>query len=209
MKRAFANLTKTKFNMFSNIKDPHLSCSTKINANLLSLLSSIGSDNDDSVSSIVWDRLLAEAKTIAEKDNFMRSFIESAILQHSTFSSAISSLLADHFTTKHIKYEEWKQLFIDTYSHDMTYDDTNPSSIDDIGVLDLIAIYERDPASDNLVNPFLNFKGFKALQSHRIAHVLWKQGRKDTARLIQSRCSDIFAVDIHPAAIIGKYILLI
>jgi serine O-acetyltransferase len=73
-----------------------------------------------------------------------------------------------------------------------------------MGLLDLIAIRERDPASDGLVNPFLNFKGFKALQSHRVAHILWHMNRKDTARAIQSRCSELFGVDIHPAAIIGK-----
>ena len=46
------------------------------------------------------------------------------------------------------------------------------------------------------------------LQGHRIAHELWGRGRKVMACALQSRMSEVFAVDIHPAARFGKGILL-
>ncbi|KAL2956288.1 hypothetical protein AAZX31_18G077000 [Glycine max] len=73
---------------------------------------------------------------------------------------------------------------------------------------DLIAVKERDPACISYVHCLLNFKGFLACQAHRIAHKLWLQGRKVLALLIQNRVSEVFAVDIHPGAKIGRGILL-
>jgi serine O-acetyltransferase len=73
---------------------------------------------------------------------------------------------------------------------------------------DLKAVKERDPACISYVHCLLNFKGFLACQAHRVAHKLWLQGRKVLALLIQNRVSEVFAVDIHPGAKIGRGILL-
>jgi serine O-acetyltransferase len=73
---------------------------------------------------------------------------------------------------------------------------------------DLTAVLERDPAARGMAQPFLHFKGFHALQSYRIAHWLWQEGRHPLALYLQSRISEAFAVDIHPAAVIGKGILI-
>ena len=54
----------------------------------------------------------------------------------------------------------------------------------------------------------LYFKGFHAIQSHRLAHWLWDRGRKDFAYYLQSRASAVFQCDIHPAARIGRGIFL-
>jgi serine O-acetyltransferase len=67
---------------------------------------------------------------------------------------------------------------------------------------------ERDPAAHRVIVPFLYFKGYQAIQTHRFAHVLWKNGRKDFALYLQSRSSQVFQVDINPAARIGKGIML-
>jgi serine O-acetyltransferase len=53
----------------------------------------------------------------------------------------------------------------------------------------------------------LNFKGFQAIQVHRLANQLWIHGRKDLALFIQSRNSEVFSVDIHPAAKIGQAVM--
>jgi serine O-acetyltransferase len=74
--------------------------------------------------------------------------------------------------------------------------------------MDLLAHYERDPACDRHYMPLLYFKGFHALQAHRIAHWLWRQGRYQMALYLQSKVSEIFAVDIHPAARIGGGVML-
>jgi serine O-acetyltransferase len=73
---------------------------------------------------------------------------------------------------------------------------------------DLAAVLDRDPACNRYLEPLLYFKGFHALATHRFAHELWRQGRHDFALYLQSQSSRIFAVDIHPAARLGKGLML-
>jgi len=73
---------------------------------------------------------------------------------------------------------------------------------------DLMAIYERDPACHRLLQPILYFKGYQAVQAYRVAHHLWTQGRRDLAYFVQMRVSEIFGVDIHPGARVGKGIMI-
>ena len=73
---------------------------------------------------------------------------------------------------------------------------------------DLKAVFERDPACKGYVQPFLFFKGFQALQTQRVAHWLWRQGRETIALYLQSRTSEVFQVDIHPATRIGSGVFI-
>ena len=73
---------------------------------------------------------------------------------------------------------------------------------------DLLAVVDRDPACNRLIEPLLYFKGFHALETHRFAHLLWKAGRRDFALYLQSQCSRVFSIDIHPAARIGRGIFI-
>jgi serine O-acetyltransferase len=150
-----------------------------------------------------WRDVIEEAKRIVDKDDFMRDIIKRAILDHETFETALVPMLADQFATERVSAARWAELFSCAYQKDVVYEDSM-STPAIMGMQDLVAITERDPAADGLVTPFMYFKGYKAIQTHRIAHVLWRMGRKDAARAIQSRCSDLFAVDIHPAAILGR-----
>ena len=56
--------------------------------------------------------------------------------------------------------------------------------------------------------PVLYYKGFHAIQTHRLAHWLLGKGRKDFALYLQSRSSAVFQCDINPAASIGRGIFL-
>ena len=87
----------------------------------------------------------------------------------------------------------------------MLADDKEWSSIVRV---DIQAYYDRDPACDRFIMPVLYFKGFHAIQTHRLAHWLWNQGRKDFALYLQSRSSSVFQTDINPAARIGKGIFI-
>jgi len=78
----------------------------------------------------------------------------------------------------------------------------------DAAEADLLACRERDPACHALHLPFLFYKGFHALQVHRAAHAHWLAGRRTSATLLQHRCSEALAVDIHPAAQLGSGLLL-
>jgi serine O-acetyltransferase len=73
---------------------------------------------------------------------------------------------------------------------------------------DIVAVVDRDPATNRYLEPLLYFKGFHAIQTHRLAHWLWSRGRKDLAYYLQSRSSTVFQTDIHPAARIGRGIFL-
>ena len=87
----------------------------------------------------------------------------------------------------------------------MLEDDPDWSSIVRV---DIQAYYDRDPACDRFLMPVLYFKGFHAIQTHRLAHWLWNQGRKDFALYLQSRSSAVFQTDINPAARMGKGIFI-
>ena len=73
---------------------------------------------------------------------------------------------------------------------------------------DLQAIVDRDPACDKYSTPLLYFKGFQTLQTHRVAHWLWLNKRKQVALLMQSRVAEVFGVDIHPGAVIGMGVMV-
>ena len=73
---------------------------------------------------------------------------------------------------------------------------------------DIKAIYQRDPACFSYVHALLYLKGFHALQAHRIQHALWKRGQRLLALTMQARISTVFAMDLHPAARLGKGILI-
>lgn len=81
-------------------------------------------------------------------------------------------------------------------------------SLVSVAEADLMAVFERDPACKGYVQPFLFFKGFQALQTHRVAHWLWGQGRETIAHYLQSRMSEIYDVDIHPATQMGSGIFI-
>ncbi len=81
-------------------------------------------------------------------------------------------------------------------------------SLVDCAAADLRAVFERDPACKGYLQPFLWFKGFTALQSHRVAHRLWRRGRETLAFHLQSRVSELFQVDIHPAARFGRGVFI-
>jgi serine O-acetyltransferase len=155
---------------------------------------------------MLWDAVLEEGKSALDNDKFMEPILNTFILNHSSFSSAIAFSLAKYFSGI-ISMEKWHEIFIFPHATSTKYEE-NMDNLENMGLLDLQALSNRDPASEGLINPFLNFKGFKSLQAHRVAHILWKNGRKDTARAIQARCSELWGVDIHPAAVIGQFNLM-
>jgi serine O-acetyltransferase len=157
-----------------------------------------------------WMSICEEAKFIKQNDSFLADIIDQNILQHNSFGRSIAYMLSRAFESQ-IKAEKWFELFSEVYDTDYPYQAEGQQEqccISRMGMFDLASIIARDPACDGMVNPMLNFKGFKSLQAHRVAHVLWNQGRKDLARHIQARCGEVFAVDIHPAAKIGRGLMI-
>lgn len=152
------------------------------------------------VSDPVWDMIRQEALEQASKEPALASFFHVNILSHSSLESALSFYLAQKLESSVISSLQVREIIDEATSSD--------PSIGYAVRADLKAVKDRDSACDNYYLPFLYFKGFQALQSHRVSHWLWNQGREALAYFFQSTMALTFGVDIHPAAKLGKGIML-
>jgi serine O-acetyltransferase len=148
----------------------------------------------------IWSALRVQAEEIAQTEPALASFAHGTILKHDRLEDA----LAYHLATKVGDDDVGPMLAHKIFEEAMNAE----PAIGDAVRADLSAIFDRDPACHSYAQAFLFFKGFHALECHRIAHWLWKKNRKTLAYFIQSRVSALFAVDIHPAAQIGRGIFL-
>ena len=148
----------------------------------------------------VWERMRREADAAVAAEPLMASLIHAVILQARSLEAAISYRLAQKLATDDMPQMLIRQICNEAYA-------TDP----EIGAAmraDIVAIEDRDPACHRYIQPILYFKGFLAVQGYRVANSLWKQGRQDLAYFMQMRTSEIFGVDIHPAAKIGRGIMI-
>jgi serine O-acetyltransferase len=152
------------------------------------------------MSDAVWTRLCQEAEWMTKTEPMLAGFLHDAVLRHRTFERALSFLLADKLASRYLSAAALEEVFEEALS--------TSADIRDAIQRDLCAVVERDPAARSLAIPFLYFKGFQALQAYRVAHWFWAQERAQLALHLQSRISEAFNVDIHPAARIGKGILI-
>jgi serine O-acetyltransferase len=148
----------------------------------------------------LWTQIREEAVSTVEHDRVMREIIRDTVLSHENFGDALAHRLARKLADYALSIESLEGIFCEAFSSD--------PEIEQAALADLSAVPDRDPACPDLLTPFLFFKGYQALQAYRFAHFLWKRGRTHLARHLQSRGSDIFGVDIHPAARLGRGILL-
>lgn len=148
-----------------------------------------------------WQELRVEAETICRREPMLCRFLEKSVLGCSDFAQALGRIIAGRLASPCIGESAMFQICMQAL-----YDDR---AILESAACDMRAVCARDPASrDELSIPFLYLKGIHVLESWRIAHYLWQHGRKDLARYLQSIISDVYAVDIHPAAVIGRGIML-
>jgi serine O-acetyltransferase len=148
----------------------------------------------------VWVRVRREAEDVVKREPELASFIYSTILRHDTLEAAIVYRLAERLDHAAISAGLVRQAYIDALK--------DTPSIGESFRADIMAIVDRDPATHRLIEPVLYYKGFHAIETHRLAHWLWDKGRRDFALYLQSRASSIFQCDIHPAARIGRGIFL-
>ena len=148
----------------------------------------------------VWHQIQREAAEAAAAEPLLGALIHAGLLHHRTFPAA----LGYRFSLKLASGEMSEQILREIA--DQAYR-TSPE-LGDAARADLMAVYDRDPATHRLLQPILFFKGFQALQAYRMAHWLWQQERRDMAYFVQMRCSEVFGVDIHPAARIGTGVMI-
>lgn len=148
----------------------------------------------------IWDAMIAQAEDICAAEPFLTQMAITSVLNHTSFESALAHRLAAKLDHPDVPADLIRKAFDETL--------VEHSDIAASARADLAATLERDPACHRIIDPFLFFKGFQAIQTHRIAHALWQSGRKDFAYYLQSRSSQVFQTDINPAARIGKGIML-
>lgn len=148
----------------------------------------------------LWLEMKAEARSDIDQEPILSNYYLTSILCHSSMESALATHISMKLSNSSLSCATLYDLFMGV----LTENRELIMAVKD----DLRAVKSRDPACISYVHCFLNFKGFLACQSHRIAHHLWLQDRKILALLIQGRVSEVFAVDIHPAAKIGSGIML-
>ena len=145
-------------------------------------------------------RLRQEAEAVVRLEPELGGFVHPAILAQDSLAAVVAHRVAQRLDRPEAPYTMIRQAFDACF-------DREPAQIDAIRA-DLLAVLERDPACTRLIEPVLYFKGFHALQTHRLAHWLWRNGRADFALALQCLSSQIFQTDIHPAARIGKGVFL-
>lgn len=148
----------------------------------------------------IWNRIREEALRDAEREPALASFLQLAILSHASLEGALSSLLAEKLAGPGLTAPALRDLVSEALRAE--------PAIGAAARADLAAAVARDPACRAYSTPFLYFKGFHALHAHRVAYHWWATERRALALHLQSRTSEVFAVDIHPGARIGQGILI-
>jgi serine O-acetyltransferase len=151
--------------------------------------------NDD-----LWLTIRAEAQQASATEPVLASFYHATILNHDSFAAAISFHLANKLDSQAVPAMMIREVFEAAMAAD--------PDIELAMRADIRAYRERDPACDRYFMPFLFFKGYHALQSHRFSHYLWSRGRQSLALYLQNQISQAFGVDIHPGARIGSGIMI-
>ncbi len=148
----------------------------------------------------VWEMIRREAEEGAQREPLLASFLHALILNHKTLEDALSYHLASKLESATLPALSLRDLIDEAFARE--------PHIGECFRADIRAVCDRDPACNRYSNPLLYYKGFQALQAQRVAHFYWNRERFQLALFLQSRMSDVFAVDIHPAARLGKGILV-
>ncbi len=143
-----------------------------------------------------WSRMREQAEADARAEPILASFLNATVLKHADFASALSYCLASKLADGETNAMLWREVAESAYADE--------PGIITAALSDVEATVERDPACRHALQPFLNFKGWQAVQSHRLAAWLWHQGREALALYLQARVSELYQVDIHPAARLGR-----
>ena len=148
----------------------------------------------------LWQTIRREVSAEAAREPVLASFLHASVLNHKTLEDSLGFILAGKLESSVLPAMLIHELIVEAVH-------SCPKVGDSIRA-DIRAVKERDPAASRYSEPFLYFKGFHALQTYRVAHCLWNGDRKSLALFLQSRTSEVFGVDIHPAARIGDGILI-
>ena len=148
----------------------------------------------------IWKQIREEAERIAQEEPLVATIMQTRILNQESLCDSLAKILSLQLADQNLNAEQLQSLFMEIMGEN--------EWITKYISADLFAVFDRDPACLTYLEPFLFLKGFHALQTYRISHQLWKDGRKTLAFMLQSTANRVFSVDIHPAAKLGHGIMV-
>jgi len=148
----------------------------------------------------VWQRICVEAEDAIRDEPLIGGFVHSSVLHHKSLENALAYRISMKLASPEMSDQMLREISDTAYREE--------PALADSARADIVAIFDRDPACLRFLQPLLFFKGFQAIQAYRLGNYLWKQGRRDLAYYVQMRVSEIFGVDIHPGATIGRGLMI-
>ena len=148
----------------------------------------------------VWQRICREARDAITQEPLLGGMIHGTVLHHKSLERALSFRMSQKLASAEMSEQILREIADEAYASDPT--------LGEAARADIVAVFERDPACHRFLQPLLYFKGFQAIQAYRVGHWLWEQGRHDLSYFVQMRVSEVFGIDVHPAATIGKGIMI-
>ncbi len=148
----------------------------------------------------VWSRVCDEAYEMVRTEPLLGALAHSSLLHHPTMERALAYRFSLKLASGEMSEQLLREMADEAYA-------TDPE-LGQAARADLMAVFDRDPACQTYIQPILFFKGYQAVQAYRVAHWLWQQGRHEMAYFVQMRVSEAFGVDIHPAARVGRGIMI-
>jgi serine O-acetyltransferase len=148
----------------------------------------------------VWQRIREEAYQMVESEPLLGGLVHSSLLHHSSLERALAYRFSLKLASGEMSEQILREIADEAYASD--------PSLGQAARADVTAVFDRDPACLRFIQPILFFKGYQAIQAYRVGHWLWQNGRRDMAYFVQMRVSEAFGVDIHPAARVGRGIMI-
>ncbi|MCT4609974.1 MAG: serine O-acetyltransferase [Pelagimonas sp.] len=148
----------------------------------------------------VWARIRQEAEEAVSDEPLLGGMVHYSVLHHPTLERALSYRVSLKLANGEMSEQILREICDEAYGE--------APELAMSARADIVATFERDPACNRFLQPMLFFKGFQAIQAYRVANWLWHRGRKDLSYFFQMRSSEVFGIDIHPAARLGKGIMI-
>jgi serine O-acetyltransferase len=148
----------------------------------------------------VWNRVCDEAHEAIRSEPLLGGLVHSSLLHHPTMERALAYRFSLKLASGEMSEQILREIADEAYASD--------PGLGQAARADLMAVYDRDPACHRYLQPILFFKGYQAVQAYRIGNWLWRMGRQDLSYFVQMRVSEVFGVDIHPAARLGRGIMI-
>ena len=140
----------------------------------------------------VWSVIKEEVSLRIQAEPTLEPYLNLLVLSQDSLVSAIASIISSKLNSDALSSKDIKNFILDVYK--------NCDGIAESLEEDLIFFKDNDPACKYYSTPILFYKGFQGLAAYRAANCLWKNDRHTMSLFIQNRASEVFGVDIHPAA---------